>query len=285
MNMIKVSCYSCGSTNHTLYATENGCHLVKCAECGLLYVNPRPSDEDIEEGVKIGVHRGEATLTSTGRYMPLKVAIYNQVLADIYGTDLHSRTQTWLDVGCGHGELLVALQKLSKNNVVSKGTEPNQHKVIAARQRGLDVSYFDLASHDECYDTISLLNVYSHLTSPPEFFRLVKRRLKPGGEILLETGDTANLQPDQHPRPFLLPDHLSFGSQPVITNLLQNAGFQVVSVHKYPALKLRFMKVNILKDLIKALLPHQKARLSQVLTLFRATKYRTDMWIRARVAT
>jgi SAM-dependent methyltransferase len=283
--MIEVSCYNCGSKDSTLYATENGCSLVKCVGCGLLYVNPRPSDQDIEDGVKIGVHRGETTLTSTGHYMPLKVDIYNRVLSDIYGIELQSRKRTWLDVGCGHGELLVALRELFKNNVVCKGIEPNQHKITAAQKRGLDVDYFDLASHDQCYDTISLLNVYSHLPSPPEFFRLVRRRLKPNGEILLETGDTANLLPDQHPRPFLLPDHLSFGSEQVITNLLRRAGFEIISVNKYPAVKFRFMKADILKDIVKALLPHKKTRLSDLYKLFRAAvKYRTDMWIRARVA-
>jgi len=283
--MIDVACYSCGSRQHTPYATENGCNLVKCVECGLLYTSPRPSDEEIEEGVKIGVHRGETTLTSTGRYMPIKVAIYHKVLTDIYETELQNRKRSWLDVGCGHGELLVALQELSRNKVVGKGIEPNQHKIAASRQRGLDISYFDLASHNESYDMISLLNVYSHLTNPPEFFRLVWRRLKPNGEILLETGDTANLQPDQHPRPFLIPDHLSFGSQEIITKLLKDAGFEIISVKKYPAIKVQFMKANILKDIIKAFLPHQKTQLSDVFSLFRAAKYRTDMWIRARVAT
>lgn len=38
-------------------------------------LNPPPSAEEIEEGVKIGAHRGETALTSTGRYMPLKIAI------------------------------------------------------------------------------------------------------------------------------------------------------------------------------------------------------------------
>ncbi len=134
--MIEVPCYNCGSGNHTLFATENGCNLVKCGECGLLYVNPRPKDEEIEEGVKMGLHRGETTLTSTGRYMPLKVAIYNKVLNDIYGTELQTRTRTWLDVGCGHGELLVALKELSGNNVIAKGTEPNRLKITCgARER------------------------------------------------------------------------------------------------------------------------------------------------------
>ena len=281
--MVEVPCYSCGSTKHALYATENGCNLVKCAGCGLLYVNPRPSDDEIDEGVKMGLHKGETTLDSTGHYLPLKETKYRKVLTDIYGTELQSRSRTWLDVGCGHGELLVALKELSGGKIGSKGTEPNQHKIVAACKRGLDVSFFNLASHEGHYDTISMLNVYSHLTNPPDFFRLVKSKLKPGGEVLLETGDTANLPPAKHPRPFLLPDHLSFGSEEVISKILQDAGFKVVSVHKYPMVKLRFMKMYVLRKLVKSLLPHTSLKVSDVLSWLRASQYRTNMWIRARV--
>src|SRR2546425_644636 len=127
--MIETYCYSCGSTHHTLYATENGWRLVKCSACGLLYVNPRPSDDEIETGVKMGLHSGDDTLDSTGHYMATKVAIYHKVLTDIYGTQLHSGKRTWLDVGCGHGEFLVALQEICGNNVAVKGIEPNRHKI------------------------------------------------------------------------------------------------------------------------------------------------------------
>src|SRR5207249_11950728 len=125
----------------------------------------------------------------------------------------------------------------------------NRRKIVAARKWGLNVDYFDLAAHDEHYDSISLLNVYSHLTSPLEFLRLVRRRLKPEGELLLETGDTASLGANQHPRPFLLPDHLSFASQQILSDMLKKAGLEIISIHKYPSVKLRLMKGLILKDM------------------------------------
>lgn len=281
--MVEVPCYHCGSMHHTLYATENGCNLVKCAGCGLLYVNPRPSDEEIEEGVQMGLHRGQETLESTGRYTPAKVAIYHKVLKEIYGRELESRKRTWLDIGCGHGELLVALREISRNNVAAKGVEPNRHKIIAARKQGLDVAYFDLASHEDHYDSISLLNVYSHLTNPADFLRLVAKRLKPNGEVLLETGDSANLPADEHPRPFLLPDHLSFASEQILLNMLKIIGFEIISISKYPSLKLRFMKMRIVIEAAKIFLPHKRSQLPGMYSQFRVAKHRTDIWVRARM--
>ena len=281
--MISVICYNCNSSHSTLYATENGCNLVKCAGCGLLYVNPRLSDDEIDEGAKLGLHRGDNTLTSTGRYMGVKVALYRKILRDIYGNALASRKATWLDVGCGHGELLVTLRELCGDNVEALGIEPNRQKVTAARLRGLNVDYFDLASHDKRYDTISLLNVYSHLPNPREFLQLVKQRLTPRGELLLETGDTANLSADQNPRPFLLPDHLSFTSAEILSNILNDVGFEIISIKKYPDLKLRFVIGTLPKEVVKLFLPKKRSYLKSLPTLLRANRYRTDMWIRAKL--
>jgi SAM-dependent methyltransferase len=282
--MIEVPCYNCGSSSRNLYATENGCNLAKCVNCGLLYVSPRPTDGEIAEGVTLGAHTGEKTIESTGRYMGAKVAIYRKVLRDIYASDLQSHKRTWLDVGCGHGELLVALRELSKDKVDAKGIEPNRHKIEAARKRGLQVDYFDLASHDDLYDSISLLNVYSHLTDPPGFLRMVKQRLKPHGELLLETGDTADLPADINPRPFLLPDHLSFASEKILSDILTRTGFQIVSINKYPTFKLWTMKWRILREAIKVFVPNKKSQLPVMYRWQRVSRYRTDTWIRARVA-
>jgi 2-polyprenyl-3-methyl-5-hydroxy-6-metoxy-1,4-benzoquinol methylase len=281
--MIDVPCYNCRSTNSALYATENGCNLVKCSGCGLLYVNPRPGDDEIDEGVKIGAHRGDQTLKSTGHYMATKVALYRKILTEIYGNAFAGRKLTWLDVGCGHGELLVTLRTLYGDNVHALGIEPNRYKIDAGRLRGLKVDYFDLASDRNRYDTISLLNVYSHLPNPREFLQVVKQRLVPGGEVLLETGDTANLPADKHPRPFLLPDHLSFTSAEILSNILRDLGFEIIGIKKYPHLKLRFFVGILPKEVLKLLLPKKQSHFASMYTYFRANKYRTDMWIRARV--
>ena len=47
--MIEVDCYQCKSNKNELYDTENGHNLVKCLDCGLLYLNPRPGLEDIND--------------------------------------------------------------------------------------------------------------------------------------------------------------------------------------------------------------------------------------------
>lgn len=162
------NCYNCGTEDRTFYAKENGFSLVKCCGCGLLYLEEHPDDNDISQAHKQGKHTGLKDLDVTGTFKEEKIPIYLAVLNDIFKGDIGNK-RTWLDVGCGHGEFIVAIQKYSNGKVAVRGTEPNIHKQKSAQKSGLNVTFFDIESHDEKYDVISLLNVYSHLPNPPAF--------------------------------------------------------------------------------------------------------------------
>lgn len=275
--MMQVACYNCGTDEHTAYASENGFSLVKCDRCGLLYVNPRPDNAEVEAAHKVGLHRGQRTLDVTGRFRHENVARLLRILGDIFDRAPGENKKTWLDIGCGNGEFLVALRKFSDGNIIGKGVEPNEYKRKAAQKRNLDVGFFDLDSHTGRYDVISLLNVYSHLPDPPATLAAWKKLLKPGGEIILETGNTCNFSAEDHHRPFYLPDHLSFASEEIVVDILEKAGFRIVSVKKYPIFERNIL--SLIKELVKLVLPNKKSNIGQIL---HHEKYKhTDMFIRA----
>lgn len=272
--MVRVACYNCGTHEAVKYASENGFDLVKCQQCGLLYVNPRPEANEIIEGAEQGLHHGDVDFDLTGRFDPIKCWFYKKVLAELYpnGTPAGS----WLDIGCGHGELLATVNSLYHDAVAIRGTEPNVHKQKAAQDRGLNVSYFNLFTHEGKYNIISLLNVYSHLPDPGVFISRCRNMLVPGGELIIQTGDSAHFSPEDHYRPFFLPDHLSFASEQILRDILTRNGFEVISVLHYPVVYRHV--VSFAKELLKVVWPRQKSRLKYMFN----NKYRTDMFIRAR---
>ena len=277
--MQEVNCYSCGSDKNIFYASENGFNLVKCRECGLLFVNPRPTDEEIEQAHTLGVHRGKEMLEVTGSFSHVKVSSYMEILEDIYGSGLSLGGKTWLDIGCGHGEFLVALDRFSKGLVAARGIEPNIRKQKSAQRRGVDVGFFDLDKHADRYDVISFLNVYSHLPDPPTSILSWKRLLKPGGELLMETGDTAHFDSKDHYRPFYLPYHLSFASETIVGHILERTGFEILTIKKYP-----FFRVSALflaKEIAKVLWPNKVSRLGYIMK--HKLYSNTDMYVRARL--
>jgi SAM-dependent methyltransferase len=276
---MKVSnCYNCGSEKQFFYSKENGFSLVKCGKCGLLYIEERPSDEEISQAHKQGRHAGLKEIDVTGRFNSSKIILYLEVLENIFRGEL-GNIKTWLDVGCGHGEFVEAIQAYSDGKVIVKGTEPNIYKRESARKRGLKIDYFDIESHREKYDVISLLNVYSHLPDPPAFLCSLKELLNPRGEIIIETGDTADFSSKEHPRPLYLPDHLSFASENIVVEILQHLGFEILAIKKYPCLRLNFM--NITKEIVKVFLPKHKSRIKYFLKWKRYSKI--DMFIRAKL--
>lgn len=227
--MQTVGCYHCGARAHRPYAEENGFSLVKCDDCGLLYVTPRPSDDEITAEMRSGLHRGDEVLDRVGHFIDDKVAGYQAVLTDLFA-GWPPPTGRWLDVGCGHGELLVALQ--SRFDVTAIGLEPCLPKAEAARARGLDVAPSrDIAPGS--LDALSSLNVFSHLPDPVESLRTWTRWLAPGGLLVLQTGDSARLPARHHHRPFDLPDHLSFASQRIVREILERVGMQVLRRRHY----------------------------------------------------
>jgi len=279
--MQEVDCYNCGSEVHTYYASENGFNLVKCNQCGLLFVNPQPTEEDIEQAHKIGVHRGSKDLITTGDFIPQKIDNYLEILNEFFPNKLILTGKKWLDIGCGYGEFLEALIKFTKGDIKAKGIEPNIYKQRTAQKRKLNVRFFDLEKHTDKYDVISLLNVYSHLIDPPKSIQSWKRLLNPGGELFLETGDTADFDSKDHHRPFKLPDHLSFASEKIVTDILNDLGFEIIEVKKYPYNKLSLKLLS--KELLKFFWPNKHSRF---IYLMNPKSYiNSDMYIRARLHT
>lgn len=274
--LTRVPCYYCGGSSGQTFAEENGFTLVTCSGCSLLYVSLRPREQDIAESVQQGLHPGN--LETTARFYFPRLWEYRRALRDLYGRELTERKRTWLDVGCGHGELLMVLKSIAGESVSAVGSEPNVHKQKSARSRGLDVTFIPLEGHGKQYDCISLLNVYSHVPDPGALLELLRQRLQPGGELVLQTGDVAGLTPETFFRPLYLPDHLSFATQEIVIGLLKRKGFRIVKVCKYPA----FPAIGtILRISVNVAL----ARISKAKVLARnysvSRRLKTDMWIRA----
>jgi SAM-dependent methyltransferase len=233
-----------------------------------VYVNPRPPLESITRAAQTGMHAGERELKVTGTYGGRRrIDAYRARLSDVYGPGyFHGSGERWLDVGAGFGEFLEALGEASAGSLKTRGLEPNTTKAASARSRGLDVTFAELASLGERYHHISLLNVFSHLPDPPALLASLRELLEPGGELLLQTGNFAELEPDQIPVPLELPDHLSFANERLLRRVLGGAGFSVVAVKSYP------MRAQVKRPVLS-----RKRKLAST-----PQRQCLDLWIRAR---
>lgn len=256
----KIDCPFCGKNESQFWAVENGYTMVKCSPCGLVYLNPRPVLATISEAAKTGLHETDSGKRDVvGSFDDKKVDGYRQRILELYpNEELKNKDIRWLDVGCGFGEMLLGLKAITGSGSILEGIEPCNPKVEDAQKRGLNVTSRYLNELEDKYDIISMFNVFSHLPNPEEFIDNLKQLLKPQGEIVLITGNLADIPPETYFESFSLPNHLVFAGERHVLEIFERVGFEVVKVNRYPhwlprKSDLSFLPDNMqwLKDLIR----------------------------------
>jgi 2-polyprenyl-3-methyl-5-hydroxy-6-metoxy-1,4-benzoquinol methylase len=247
-----IKCPFCGDSKNKKWAVNNGFVVVKCDSCGFLYVNPRPAETAVKKAVISGVHSVEAnSINVINQRVAGKIesyrAIFEEMFSDVFEKNLKI---SWLDIGAGYGEIVEAVGLLAPDGSIVMGVEPMEPKASDAKRRGINVKHGYLNSVSERFSYISLVNVFSHIPDFRSFLNEIKSKLLPKGEIFIETGNAADLQPGEVPGDLSLPDHLVFSGEKHIKWFLVEQGFEIVSITR-----VRYDTVwQFCKDLIKKML-------------------------------
>ncbi len=126
-----------------------------------------------------------------------------------------------LDIGCFNGAFL----KYLGPNWSHHGIEPSTQAADLAEQRGISIlapTLEELPKSTPPFDVIIALDVIEHLTHPGIFFSTATKFLKPGGILLVLTGDTASPAWKLHGSRHWycsLPEHISFYSEATMLSL------------------------------------------------------------------
>lgn len=180
-----VNCARCGSAvyKEVCQARDYRHHIsglfriVRCSDCGLVFLNPRPTPESIGNFYPDDYSpHTETELTPERReYFARRVEMMERCLGPLTGKRI-------LDVGCGSGIFLHLLQKAGATvrgvDIFSRAAE------AAHRCYGLEVEVSDCASADlptSEYDAVTMWHVLEHCHDPLSCLRNIRKTLKPGG--------------------------------------------------------------------------------------------------------
>ena len=273
MRLEDVNCPCCGANATTPWATESGYSLVRCTACLLLYVNPRPSMQDISAANKLGEHRTEAGTVVVRAHRDARlVSGFRRLIAELF-PDLSGPVR-WLDVGAGYGEMVQAAQSMLPPGSKVQGIEPMTAKTLHAQAAGINVVATPLSEVGEGHDVVSLINVFSHIPDFREFGRELRRVLRPGGTLLLQTGNAADLPSrSAYPGELYLPDHLVFAGEAQMGRILGDLGFRIEQVHRERLDSPAFVVRSAVKHLLRGKLLLQLPGTSPFrLVTYRATR-------------
>ena len=251
--MEEVPCNLCGANDASLiYEARERVHglpgifrIVRCARCGLAYLNPRPVAAFLNSYYPENYH----TATNTSIYSNLVSFLEtfavkgNNFLAKIvrkfllfYGRiawrilAVKPPASTILDIGCGLGNDLFTLTQFGWHGL---GIETSKTACVHAAKRGLKVFNGRLEQADlqpESFDVALFNHVLNHLPDPLDSLKRVHKALKPDGILVLCLPNFSSVATrifrERH-YPLDVPRHLYFFDRRSLQNLVKKAGFRI----------------------------------------------------------
>ncbi len=243
--LVRVPCPVCGADRARPERVVHGYPLERCADCDMVFANPRYSDEVLLGGYdNKGEHADDihstddlvayyAHLTTGEVLMGL-----DRILADIESLTPKGRL---LDFGCGAGYFM---ERAAKRGWEAHGVEVGSWAQEAARQRGVANLHQGLLADqqfpDGHFDVVVSSQVLEHLAHPLEDLAEMSRVLKPGGLLYSNVPNYKCLSivlgrddfESNHPM-----GHLNYFTPDTLSALLERAGFTTIRTASYGGLK------------------------------------------------
>ena len=140
-----------------------------------------------------------------------------------------------LEIGCAYGFFLAE----AKPYFEVEGIDVSESAVRFCRSRGLEVERGSLTEEyvrqRPPYDAAVMLDVVEHLTEPDRVMELLRRAMKPGGRLLISSGDwesNGSRIAGSHWRLMTPPQHTFFFSPRTMSAMLARVGFDVIQCRK-----------------------------------------------------
>jgi SAM-dependent methyltransferase len=227
-----VPCNHCG--HEVTHGVRNVSRLVRCVNCGLIFVNPRPPFEELArqyEGSYFNCPEptfgGYEDYEADREDIVLTFRRRMQLIRPLLGT----AAPRLLDVGCATG---IFLEVAREAGWQTEGLDISTYALERAKQKGFEVHTGTLVGAGlpaGRYDLITMWDLIEHVPDPAAVLAECHRLLRPGGVVALSTPDAGSL-----PARFLggrwlgfrsIDEHLYFFSHSTMGAMLEKAGFEV----------------------------------------------------------
>ena len=236
------ACPLCGSERYTTAFEEPPYAVRRCGKCGLGWVTPRRSQEDL-----VALYADDSYWRSQS---PKEIGYYNyRSDEELYlktfrrrlGFALRGgpRSGVALDVGCAAGFCMAVLRERGfEVHGVEVSETIARHAIDHFGFDTVHIGTLESAPYAErSFDLITMWDVVEHVVDPQALLQEARRLLKPGGLLVVETQDidsrfARRLGPRWHH--FKHHEHILHFTPATVRTLLEQAGFRVEKLtHRY----------------------------------------------------
>lgn len=197
--------------------------LVRCRQCGLVFVSPRVQAGTIVDSYSAGE---DPTFVSQAE---ARERTFGESVARIEA--LTGGPGRVFDIGTADGSFLAAARARGWQ---VDGCEPNRWVAAWGKQHyGIDIRPGPLTDHDlpqGHYDVVTLWDVVEHLPQPSAILERVRDLVKPSGYLILTFPDIGSPSAKYLGRfwPFLSSVHLYYFSKKTMREVLKRHGFEML---------------------------------------------------------
>lgn len=178
------SCHICDSEAfHAL--DKDGYNLFECRKCKLIFVNPMPTDKELNE-LYSSVTGYQKNKTIAKKINKEQFDSYSKIINYI-NSKVTCDGPRLLDIGCSSGDFLVMAKELG---FAVEGIELNETTAGVARSRGLVVHsgrIGDISLLPKSFDVVHLGDVIEHVQNPRGLIEEIVHLLKPNGMLIITT--------------------------------------------------------------------------------------------------
>lgn len=220
--MKRIDCYLCRSKSFKNLYLINNYRIVKCNNCGFIYLNEVITNNDNSEFYKSFDYKIETNPQRLINDSRRCVSIINKFKPD---------KGRLLDIGCGKGFLLVEAERFGW---IGKGIDISQKMINYAKKiNKLDVEkcdYQDFVSKNK-FEVIILMHIIEHVQQPSLLIDKCKSMLKNKGILYIITPNIESLSAKSHKENFdhlIPPQHVGFYNRDTLNYLLNKSNFKAI---------------------------------------------------------
>lgn len=232
-----------GGVRDNRFGTPGVYSIRECHGCGLAMTAPRPNGAELKQLYEAHYNYGGESGTAYTKWRErfLFSRFYRWLLLLDGDISFHGERGSGrlIDIGCNEGRGLMLYRR---NGFEPEGLELNEVAAAAARSLGFRVHTMPLEAFvpERPFDRAVLSNVLEHSLDPRLMLRDVNRVLAPGGEVWISLPNQHSWLRRAFGRTWInwhVPFHITHFSAPALNKLLQETGFEVISLrHVTPAL-------------------------------------------------
>jgi 2-polyprenyl-3-methyl-5-hydroxy-6-metoxy-1,4-benzoquinol methylase len=251
-------CLICSNTNFDFYLsvkdhflTGEEFHLVRCAGCGFIFINPRPDFSTIAQYYKSEDYISHDASKNDLVSRVYKIARDFSIRGKFNLVNKYAASGTILDYGCGTGEFLAYC---STKGFHTTGLEPSPKARKFATERH-KIAVFEktdqLANQSGKFNVITLWHVLEHIHDLNETIETLNQLLAPSGTLIVAVPNCTSHDAKQYGSywaAYDVPRHIYHFTKDTIRELFKKHNFYI---HQILPQKLDAYYVSLLSEKYK----------------------------------